>query len=369
MRQLNHIAIIGAGIAGLSLAIFARKRGIRVSIFERNKALSTIGAGVTLWPNATFVLQKLGILPQVEVVAGQPSGLRQQNHLSGLQSEFTLDEINTLCGFPSLTILRRDLINLLAEQAISLGSKMYFEHDITAEQIKALQQDHDLVVGCDGRMTSVVRQVIFNQSVTPKYQGFINIIGISELPDKQSDKVIEDYRGQQERFGIVPVTSNTFYWAAAWATEQDNMRSRVSWFDEMYQRFQQWPEKVQLMLKYHVPDSLNRIFVHDLDPLPYWHQDNLLIIGDAAHAPLPTSGQGACQALEDAWHLIRSLDSQELLDVKLNHFYQQRIDKVSSAQMIGRAIAAQIFSPNKQSYSFTEFSAQKLSEIWMQGLN
>src|SRR2546427_369915 len=53
--------------------------------------------------------------------------------------------------------------------------------------------------------------------------------------------------------------------------------------------------------------AVQRVAVHDLEPLHTWSRANVLLIGDAAHAPLPTSGQGACQALEDAWHLARCI--------------------------------------------------------------
>src|SRR6478735_2646922 len=55
-------------------------------------------------------------------------------------------------------------------------------------------------------------------------------------------------------------------------------------------------------------NAIRLIAVHDLEPLHTWSRANVLLVGDAAHAPLPTSGQGACQALEDAWHLVRCLD-------------------------------------------------------------
>jgi 2-polyprenyl-6-methoxyphenol hydroxylase-like FAD-dependent oxidoreductase len=123
------------------------------------------------------------------------------------------------------------------------------------------------------------------------------------------------------------------------------------------------------VLKSYEKSSLNRIFVHDLDPLPYWHQDNVLIIGDAAHAPLPTSGQGACQALEDAWHLARCLAKKDVLDNILTGFYQQRIVKTSAAQTTGRQLAQQIFSDYSEPQpSVSGLSAKQLTELWMQGL-
>lgn len=61
MTRTKRIAIIGAGIAGMSLAILATRQGHQVSLFERGSNVLSMGAGVTLWPNAMFVVQKLGL--------------------------------------------------------------------------------------------------------------------------------------------------------------------------------------------------------------------------------------------------------------------------------------------------------------------
>lgn len=369
MNKTKHIAIIGAGVAGLATAIFARQKGIQVSIYERQKEISTIGAGITLWPNATFIIKQLGLLDAIKKVSGRPKYIRQFDQCSVMQGELDINEINVHCGLPSLSILRRDLMASLAEHAVKMGAEIHFNQNVTQGEITNLTQRYDLVVGCDGRMHSAARNQLFKKDISPIYQGFINIIGISDLPENFLDEAIEDYRGQQQRFGIVPLNAKQCYWAAAWPAQIDKKRPESDWYEEMYQRFQPWPDKVQQVLSSHETSSLNRIFVHDLDPLPYWHHNNLLIIGDAAHAPLPTSGQGACQALEDAWHLIHCLDDQQPLNDQLDKFYQLRIDKTSTAQAVGRAVAKQIFSSTQQpSVNFNNTTAEEISELWMKGL-
>ncbi|GHG02957.1 FAD-dependent oxidoreductase [Thalassotalea marina] len=369
MSQLKDIAIIGAGVAGLALAIFARKQGITVTIYERNQEISTIGAGITLWPNAIFVIKQLGVLATIEELSGKPEFIRQFDQFFTMQGELDIKEINEHCQLPSLTILRRDLMKVLAERANALGAEFKFDHQIEQHDIDGLMQTHDLVIGCDGRMKSASRDKLFENKPLPVYQGFINIIGISQLANEQLDHAIEDYRGQQQRFGIVPIKSGLCYWAAAWPASLDKKRPVDDWYHEMHQRFQHWPNQVKQVLSSYNINSLNRIFVHDIDPLPYWHKSNLIVIGDAAHAPLPTSGQGACQALEDAWHLMQTLTTDALLDDQLTSFYQQRIAKVTAAQMAGRSVAKHIFSTTEQpSVSFSNISAEQLSSLWMQGL-
>lgn len=369
MNNNKRIAIVGAGVAGISLAILATKQGYKVSLYERNSNISSIGAGVTLWPNATFVLQQMGLEKEIKRIGGEPSFMRQFDHKGVWQSEFNIEEVNALSGFSSVTILRRDLMDMLAKALDHLAVEVHFNCPMTELDIERLKQGFDLVVGCDGRMNSVVRKVLYPGKASPCYQGFINIIGISQLQENALENAIHDFRGRGERFGIVPIKAGLCYWAGGWSTNIDKERPLSAWYDEMHQRFRDWPEPVQNVLKFYDESSLNRIFVHDIEPLPYWHQGNVLIIGDSAHAPLPTSGQGACQALEDAWHLIQHMGKNSELDDILSGFYQQRIVKTSAAQAAGRKLAQKIFGNCSESQpSVSGFSAEQLSELWMQGL-
>lgn len=64
------IGILGGGIAGLSVALALHRTGHRPRVYERGAAPATMGAGVTLWPNAGFVLDALGLLPDVAAAGG-----------------------------------------------------------------------------------------------------------------------------------------------------------------------------------------------------------------------------------------------------------------------------------------------------------
>jgi 2-polyprenyl-6-methoxyphenol hydroxylase-like FAD-dependent oxidoreductase len=369
MIRTSKIAIVGAGVAGIALAILAMKRGCQVSLFERGSTVSSMGAGVTLWPNAMFVMQQIGLDKEVKRMGGAPGTMRQFDRHGVLQTEFDIMAVNSLCGFPSVTVLRRELMSLLAGALDDLGVKIKFDCSITAADVTKLSQEFDLVVGADGRMKSVVRQALYAEKVTPRYHGFVNVVGVSRQREGALDNAIHDFRGLGERFGIVPVNDGWCYWAGAWNAAVDRERSGAHWYEELNQRFRDWPDPVQNVLQSCDRASVNRIFVHDIDPLPYWHQDNVIIIGDAAHAPLPTSGQGACQALEDAWHLARLLMETDELEVALQGFYQQRNVKTSAAQLVGRQVAKKIFSEQPEPLLLaSHISATELSQFWMQGL-
>ncbi|MCG7535234.1 FAD-dependent monooxygenase [Pseudoalteromonas sp. OOF1S-7] len=368
--EKKRIAIIGAGVAGMAMALLAKKQGHEVQLFERAAAHTVMGAGVTLWPNAMFVMQQMGLAQQITRAGGTPDSVCQYDRSGNRHNALDIDQLNGLSGYATVTILRRDLIRILGEALRAQGVTVQFATTIALRDIDRLRQTFDLVIGADGRMHSVVRQALFASPRLPCYQGFINVMGISKFRANTLSNIIGDFRYPGERFGIVPVKPDMCFWAGAWRTPIDKSRPPSAWLSELKQRFGGWAAPVQSVLKHAEPESVRPVFVHDLDPLPYWHKDNVVVIGDAAHAALPTSGQGACQALEDAWQLVSLMSHQEELSAVLSAFYRLRVEKTTMALHAGRQLAQQLFfGQGDMSASQSGVSVALLSQLWMQGLS
>ncbi|MBA3446706.1 MAG: FAD-dependent monooxygenase, partial [Pseudaminobacter sp.] len=75
MHTTKHIIIAGAGIAGLTAALAFARRGFSATIFERAAQLQEVGAGLQLSPNATRILEKLGVLPGLLPAAVRPEAV------------------------------------------------------------------------------------------------------------------------------------------------------------------------------------------------------------------------------------------------------------------------------------------------------
>ena len=156
---------------------------------------------------------------------------------------------------------------------------------------------------------------------------------------------ISDYWGTGERFGIVPVARNKAYWASGAAEATVGTRDPDAYRRELQRIFADWPEPVRRIIAATPGARINKIHVHDHDPVPTWHRHNLILVGDAAHAALPTSGQGACQALEDAWHLANSVEAHPGdLEQALAAFTALRFQKTAGITKAGRTLAASLFN-------------------------
>jgi 2-polyprenyl-6-methoxyphenol hydroxylase-like FAD-dependent oxidoreductase len=346
------IAILGGGVAGVAAAIAFRLQGHDVTVHERRNADTNIGAGIVVWPNAAFVLEQFGILDDVEAVAGRPRAMRRLSRHGGDLGALDIGLIDGRMGYPSLSILRSDFQRILLARLQALGVTV--RHGDEVVRIDTQETDEaqvhfgngtaltaDLIVGADGRMASHARRYVTGDG-TPVYQGFVNWIGVCD-GGFDADEVA-DYWGTGERFGIVPVGRDKAYWAGGAAVDAVGARDPAAYRDELERIFADWPEPVRRVVAATPAARINKIYVHDHDPVPTWHRHNLIMIGDAAHAALPTSGQGACQALEDAWHLARCLDAHPGdLGRALAAFTAVRFQKTAGITMAGRGLAASLF--------------------------
>lgn len=384
-----EIGILGGGIAGLSVALALHKQGHTLRVYERRSGPATMGAGVTLWPNAGFVLQELGLLEDVGAVGGRPVSVHRKDAAGNALGGLDITLLDQLMGYPTHTILRRDLQAVLLDHVARAGIQVEFGHRAIAIDLdaggKAVARFEngksicpDLLIGGDGRMGSVARKFVAGDN-TPIYQGFVNWIGVAQGNGPLlSDMAIHDYWGAGDRFGYVPIRTDLVYWAAAQARPLPEATPAAEMRKEVMDLFAGWPEPVARLIEATPAHSIQLIAVHDVEPLHTWSRANVLLVGDAAHAPLPTSGQGACQALEDAWHLARCLQAADgALDQALPRFAAIRGPKTTKLAEQGRLFARGLFAQDPETCRLRNDrakasdplrDAQAMAAGWSQGL-
>jgi len=348
-----------------------------------------IGAGIVVWPNAAFVLEQLGVLEEFEAVAGRPERMRRLSRDGEELGAIDIGLINSVMSYPSLSILRRDFQDILIHKLESLGVEIHYGQQVTdirtsasnRAEVELNGQDMisaDVIIGADGRMASLARHYVHGDN-RPVYQGFINWIGVFESPNRFFERIeVSDYWGVGERFGIVPVDEYKAYWAGGVAASEIGQREPSHYRQELMEYFSDWPEPVAQMITGTPVERINKIFVHDHEPMPVWHRNNLIVIGDAAHAPLPTSGQGACQALEDAWMLAGLMgDGTKTPEQCFEEFTRKRLEKTTGIIMAGRGLAASLFNSDadycktrNENSKRTDYNqlARAMAQGWSQGL-
>lgn len=381
------VAILGGGVAGLCCGIALRQRGIDVEIYERAVSPKTIGAGVVLWPNATLILNQLGLLQNIKAYSGTPKEMRRVSSSGHALGSLDIGIIDKQMGCPSLSISRRMLIDILLRAFKKAGGHLHYNHqvieilsnsDAARASIKfqsGLIITPEVIIGAEGRMNSPSRSFVLGNN-KPVFQNFINWVGILESSQSViNDTVVYDFWGVGARFGIVPLLATSAYWAAGVTAKEVSANRLEHYKEELLEVFSHWPAPVLHLIQGTPNDCVNKIYVHDHDPIETWHRENLILVGDAAHAPLPTSGQGACQAIEDAWHIAEALSQGAFTPQRaFRNFTDIRRERTKNIILAGRKFAQVVLNDNPdfcrardESSKLEDFSrlAESMADGWL----
>ncbi|KAE8383074.1 hypothetical protein BDV26DRAFT_287861 [Aspergillus bertholletiae] len=324
------IIIVGGGIAGLAAATALRGDDRDIVVLEQSSISQEIGALISLQPNASKI---------VEDQWGLGARLREQgsmideafevyNTQGELQSRIHLAAVSSKYGADRVCYHRADLHQALRERATSADypgrpvelrlSRRVLACDcetgtVILESGETMQGD--LIVGADG-IKSKLRKAVLGEDVEARPTGlsaYRMMVPTEELLKETDFVQVIDPRicrtamviGQDRRLVMGPARNGSVYGVVALVPdERMNEPSKdTSWTtkgdrDKMLDTFSNFPKWAQRPLLCAKEVGLWQL--RDLDPLPTWHRGRLVLIGDAAHAMLPTQGQGAGQAVEDA---------------------------------------------------------------------
>lgn len=352
-----QVAVLGGGIAGLGAAIALALEGVEVRVFERDSEPRGIGGGVVAWPNAVFVLEALG-LGELCAAGGRIEAMERLGARGELLGSLDVGRLSELMGRPARSLLRRDLHRALLARAQALGVAVELGRTLEsieegpggarARFIDGGAVEAELLLGAEGRMRSPSRAFVAGSS-EPVYQGFVNWVGVArfEEPRFAGSLRVWDFWSRGERFGVVPVSPHVAYWAGGAARELAP-RVRGGHQARLLERFAGWSSLAREVVEATPDAEIQEVYVHDHDPLETWQRANLILIGDAAHAALPTSGQGACQALEDAWHLARLWRAGASVEALGQAFSEARQGKTRAVTEAGRRLATSIFAQDPE---------------------
>lgn len=301
-----NIAIVGAGIGGLSTALCLEKLGMRAQIFEAADELKAVGAGIILAHNAMQVYRWLGLEEALRRHGTVLTGSRITDAELKTLSMIDLARFNTRFGVEALAIhrgnLQNTLLSVLSDSPVHTGKVL---RSLSGEQGCKLQfedgscEGFDLLIAADG-LNSAVRRQLFPQSrIRPARQHCWR--GIADFAfTRQYQAQLHEIWAADFRFGFVPLSAERVYW---YGLSTDSHTEKA-----LPERFQRNKDSLPAQIIAH--GEATRIHydeIRDLEPLPCWFQQSVCLLGDAAHATTPNLGQGACQAIEDAYVLSHCL--------------------------------------------------------------
>lgn len=355
----KHVGIIGAGLSGLSLALALYKVGIPSTIWEVRSNSFVQGGAIMLSPNALRVLDAIGVYERIR---------NKGFHFETLTFKDEHDETTDvyyfgheqLYGYKAFRVYRQILIDelklMLEERGIQVKYEAKFTHIVaeTPEVVEFAFADGStstasLLIGADG-IHSHVRQYTY-PTVEPRYLGFVGMTSAIRTSAIRFPRGTASYplpatiMAKPGAFVIAPQDvdgSEVLIGTQGAFPEQD----RAGWSklhsdkDKVVRIFSQnqefWPQLVQSAIENIDKDTINTWPYYAVPRLERWASSSgkVIILGDAAHAVPPTTGQGVNQAFEDVWMLallLKDLGEGVDLEKALNFWQgwrQERVDRI-----------------------------------------
>ena len=327
----KKVLIVGAGIAGLSLAIMLEKQGIAFDIVERSPIAKPQGYSITIPRAGLEALKQIGIHQDVLAVGNLIQSVRIDS------DEYTPARVISLEDV--LTVRRSDLYNLLLAR---LQSRIRF--NVTPRQYATQSGGetivtfsggdsgtYDLVVGADG-MYSHVRSHIF-PATQPKpigvaYWTFFLPDDVS-LPD--TTHITQTWKAGKFA-GVFPLPSSAGIVLSAHISPDVDLDTV-----DIKALFSDVGHPIESIVRNLNLSNIYRGHLKEVS-LESWHKDSMVLIGDAAHAMTPATGMGSTAGMLDAIELSRALSATSDWNKSLDSYEQARKSHTRKTQVRSRIV-------------------------------
>ncbi len=336
MKNKYNFLIIGAGIGGLTTAIALQKAGYSVKVYESALKLLPLGAGIMLSGNAIKAYDEIGIASVIKAVGNEMSLARIQTSKGKLLSEIYMEAIKSQYGYATYCFHRADLqaalVGQLLPDTLVLGKKtMAFgqgEQGVTVNFSDTTSASGDYLIAADG-VNSVIRNQL-HPSVATRYSGYTCWRGICSFNEADYNRsIMTESWGVGERMGVVPLTDDRVYWFMVKNAPAKSPSMSAYDKSSLSSLFSDWHYPIEKVLSATPETGVLWNDIEDIAPLKTWGKARVTLLGDAAHATTPNMGQGACQAIEDAVFLVKSLEKYGLGEQALRHYESLRIPRTS----------------------------------------
>lgn len=312
----HRIIVVGAGIAGLSTAVALQRRGHSVSVIEE-RADTSSGAGISIWPNALAALDRIGIGDEVRAAGGRiGAGAVRWRDGTWLRRP-AAERIVTALGEP-LVVVRRLALRDILTAALTAGTVQHGSAATvvvsTAGPVRIRLSDSstreaDAVIGADGTHSVLARHL--NGPLRHRYAGYTAWRGVADYaldPDLAGETL-----GTGIEVGHVPLGTDQTYW---FATERvaEGQRSEVGELRYLRSKLAGWAEPVPSILAATPGPEVLRNDLYDRASVRTWARGPVVLVGDAAHPMRPHLGVRVavrrsrtrrCSSTSWTWHRTR----------------------------------------------------------------
>ncbi|CAN5286818.1 FAD-dependent monooxygenase [soil metagenome] len=346
MDRNTRIAVLGAGLAGLTVAGLLQRAGFSVAVYEQSSSFSRIGAGIILGANVAKVLRRLD-LEQVFATTGiRPDAFVSRAWSSG-EELYRLD-FDEACearfGGPFVNIHRADLHQLLQQPlkpgTIRFGHRLSdldeTAHGVTLRFGNGATAEADIAIGADG-IRSVARDIILGAE-EPRFIGRSAPRAVFPASRIKGDPIgdctkwwaadrhtlayyMTPHRDEVYVMAALPMEK----WDGDGSPVKGNRDEFIAAFDDAH------PDLIRAA---EASDDVTVWPIHDRPRNDTWFKGRVVLMGDACHAVRPFMAAGGSSAIEDAAVLSRCISEFSDPATAFERYTAIRIPRVAEVQQI-----------------------------------
>jgi salicylate hydroxylase len=340
-----QIAIIGAGIGGMTAAVTLAQKGFKINVFEQAPELSEVGAGLTVTPNATKGLIYLGLGEAMNKI-GMAHDLQGVRHYQTKEIIVPLKRGKHMLekyGAYQFQVHRADIHDLLIENleqhspgCVSVDHQLV-GIDQKSDRVKLIfnnqaEYECDFVIGADGTRSAVRTAILGNDE--PEFSGYVAWRGV--VPTDGLDESDFDECGSSAFISPGRVFARylirdakeynyvAFLATDEWAEEGWSIPSKV---ETVLETFSDYNQQVKNIISATPPEGCYKWGIFTRQPIDKWSSDRVTLLGDAANPLEPFMGQGASMPIQDGVVLGRIVEDSSSFSEIIERYEAARIER------------------------------------------
>jgi 2-polyprenyl-6-methoxyphenol hydroxylase-like FAD-dependent oxidoreductase len=333
---MKKIIIIGGGIGGLTTAIALKQKNFDVEVYEQAPKITEAGAAIWIANNALNVFDRLGLVNDL-IKLGREMDSANVVYTDGRTiSKIDNTKLQVKYKYKSIAIHRADLQGFLyqnIDKTIVKTGHVFSYFEEKNEKIIAHFQDGtsaegDILIGADG-IHSKVRTQLFGK-IPLRYSGQTCWRFVTDFQFQDTRNAYEVWANEGGlRVGYSHINDKQVYCFITDKTNENGKDDKALLKKQLLERCDAFNSEIKKMIQSADNQKIIRNDIFDFKPIKQWSKNNVLLLGDAAHATTPNIGQGACQAIEDAYVIADCLEKYDDVQVAFAKFQAKRQPKAT----------------------------------------
>ncbi|PIF43966.1 2-polyprenyl-6-methoxyphenol hydroxylase-like FAD-dependent oxidoreductase [Chryseobacterium sp. 52] len=347
---MSKVAIIGAGVSGLSMANYLEKNNFDYHIYERRTEDDVKGHG--------FILPKEGIeylsqIIDIESLYKKGSFLKKYIcycHNGEVLSEKDLDDVFVISRSELIEILSKGVPsgNISYEKTLTVDDFSNGKANLSLDDKTSI--DADIIIASDGSRSRTRRKIFEDEVIKAVLENeVVNIIEDEEIANQIESNFLKfHHKNGGLTFGILKLSPTKILWycqfdITKYFINEDYTPDCIKQF--MLDNFGDWNPLVSSIINGSSYENAHIWRVYELEKLNPFYHNNVVFLGDAAHPLIPFTSQGVTSALKDSYTLTQLLMEGENLQETLKKYEEERKPEIEIHIKNGRTLLNQFLLP------------------------